>query len=123
MDTVPKKRRARPATISRAKKLKRLGEFSKKPTETLREQCPTRMRVAFQLYHYDRTAYFPLPGVSISMVIRNAREFARLRKFIEDYVKSGAFQDEKNERKPEPPALEIQLDPSLHRHNALDSDK
>ncbi len=112
----------RPATLSRAKKLKRLGEFSRKPAETLRDQCPTKCRVSFHVYHYDRTAYFPLPGVSIQMVIRNAREFARLRKFIDDYVKSGAFQDEKNERKPEPPALEKQLDPSLHRHNALDSD-
>jgi hypothetical protein len=119
---VPKKRRVRPATLSRAKKLKRLGEFSKKPAEILREQCPTRCRVQFSVYHYDRTAYYPMPGVSIALVLRNAREFARLRKFIDDFVKSGAFQDEKNERKPEPPALEKQLDPSLHRHNALDGD-
>lgn len=122
MDPVPKKKRVRPATLSRAKKLKRLGEFSRKPQEDLQTQCPTKCRVTFHIYHYDRTAYFPLSGTSIPMVVRNAREFARLRKFIDDYVKSGAFQDEKNERKPEPPALEKQLDPSLHRHNALDSD-
>ncbi len=119
-----KKRKVKPAAMSRAKKLARLGHFSKKPAETLREQCPTRLRVVFTIYHYDTQKYLPLPGTFVATVVRNAREFARLRKQIAELVSSGAYQDEKNESKPEPPSLERQLDPALHGHldQTLDGD-
>lgn len=120
-DGILKKRKVKPAALSRAKKLARLGAFSKRPAETLREQCPTRLRISFHIYHYDKQKYLPLGGTFVATVVRNPREFARLRKHIAEFISSGAYQDERNERKPEPPSLEKQLDPSLHGH-PLDAD-
>lgn len=118
MTDVPKRKRPRRTSLSRAKKLAQLGQFSKKPAEVLMEQCPTRCRLTFHVYHWDRQAYFPLPAVTMKLLIRNKREFARLRKMIADLIEGGAFQDEKNEREPEPPSLENQLDPALHRNQS-----
>ena len=111
-----KKRKVKPVTLSRAKKLARLGAFSKRPAEILREQCPTRLRITFHIYHYDKQKYLPVSGTFVASLVRNPREFARLRKQIAELVSSGAFQDERSETKPDPPSLEQQLDPSLHGH-------
>lgn len=112
---VPKRPRAR-SGLTRAKKLAQLRQFSKKPAEILREQCPTRCRITFHVYHWEKQAYLPLSAATLKLLVRNQREFARLRRFLAEYIDAGGFQDEKNETRPEPPSLEKQLDPALHGH-------